>query len=771
MKVKVYLHLEGEEVSYTITQYVTEETTVQDLLVAFADGLKESYGSSYSGATLTLKDEDGKVLNSTKKSLCDLVNSGDDLFVFSSQPKVISSQVLSVMPPAPSAVILSGTDAREDAEDSGVMRETIDEDCVPSPSKSSKAKAKAKAKARARERAKASSGDSTPEPSAPVPVTPIGGSISAEQKNMIQSLIKKKSFKAAREIAEVVLESVNPDDAFTLKALATILYESKHYDKAIVVCKRALVGNSRSLELNYVIAQCLFATKQYKEAKAYVTVALAMQARRSDLPNDVPEHMKNDNFRFDLIALQAECVFELGQHNEAVAIINQVTSNTASASNVPILIAYSSFALHYNKLEEPTRALLKAVIMGEDHRVRKLLAKLISYEEGMAEILRQVPPSTTPGAPDRRGKSEVYAFLGYVAKCHSAIAGGIRLYRLALEMLPASTSCALNLIHMYEISGDYGQVLRVVRDFCRTNASVGLGANPAAQRNASKGIATLTCGEFLQLLDSPVTSVSTSRTRKPLEFRWVQLEETYGYVDFDQPTATAPGSEEGTPVVPAVSRARSGGKYVYSHEELDLLAFFATAVKILFLSGQLHLLPGLYRALEPCRMQTEKPLHETTIRNEMAYFQQIAQLMCYRVAHNSHGLRGAVPSSSSSQSVLADLSSAARVSLPGSTASASSTGVSDLPPLFREAAARPIYILGDSHCVTPSWSILTVQGRPRLLIPRLSTGVKQWHLRAESTFYPKFHFRQMVALIPRDSEVKQRAHLNGLLHSLWWNYH
>jgi hypothetical protein len=201
---------------------------------------------------------------------------------------------------------------------------------------------------------------------------------------------------------------------------------------------------------------------------------------------------------------------------------------------------------------------------------------------------------------------------------------------------------------------------------------------------------------------------------------------------------------------------------MYSHEELDLLAFFATAVKIVFLSGQLHLLPGLYRAIEPCRMQTEKPLHETTIRNEMAYFQQIAQLMCYRVAHNSHGLRGAVPSSSSSHSVLADLYSATRAPLPGSTATAPSSGAIDLPPLLWDAAARPIYILGDSHCVTASWSILTVQGRPRLVIPRLSTGVKQWHLRAESTFYPKFHFRQMVSLIPRDSEVWKRAIGNTL---------
>ena len=75
------------------------------------------------------------------------------------------------------------------------------------------------------------------------------------------------------------------------------------------------------------------------------------------------------------------------------------------------------------------------------------------------------------------------------------------------------------------------------------------------------------------------------------------------------------------------------GSYAYTATELDLLALFATAVKILYLEGKLSLMPDLYAFLEPCRIQAEKALHETTIRNEIAYYQEIGHVLCYRFKH------------------------------------------------------------------------------------------------------------------------------------------
>lgn len=59
--------------------------------------------------------------------------------------------------------------------------------------------------------------------------------------------------------------------------------------------------------------------------------------------------------------------------------------------------------------------------------------------------------------------------------------------------------------------------------------------------------------------------------------------------------------------------------------ELDLLACFFTVVKILFVNGRLSVLPSLIRVLEPLRLGRE--LHQTTIRNEQAYYACIAQLL------------------------------------------------------------------------------------------------------------------------------------------------
>eukprot|EP01032_Pedospumella_encystans_P026298 gene26298-29707_t len=336
-------------------------------------------------------------------------------------------------------------------------------------------------------------------------------------------------------------------------------------------------------------------------------------------------------------------------------------------------------------------------------------------------------------------------------------------------MTPASASCALNLVHVYEIAADYEGAMQVAVDFFQTNLSLGVGVDAAAStRKGAVSSVSLRCRDMLALLNSDPAQDDIADSVQP-RFTWVALEETHGYVQFPTPT-TAEGES---------SSALRKVKVMYSNAELDLLALFATVVKVLFLQGRLHLLPGLYRVMEPCRMQSEKSLHETTIRNEMAYLQEIAQLLCYRAAHASYGLSELGTSSSVSQAGLFNLSPLLDVSRsskpaakPASSGASSSSSVpssssgprsawtttesapiTEVPSVLRAAAQLPIYVLGDSHSVSPAWSVLSVRGEARLLVPRLATGVKHWHLRAESDFYPRAHFQNMVASIPPGSEV------------------
>jgi len=426
--------------------------------------------------------------------------------------------------------------------------------------------------------------------------------------------------------------------------------------------------------------------------------------------------------------------------------------------------------MQYNKFEEPTRALLKAVIMGENPRVRELMARLMSTEAGMNEILKQVPPSAKPSDADSKGKAEVYAFLGYVAKCHSVVKASLRFYHLALQMQSANASYALNLVHMYEIAADYDGAMQIAQDFFRANPQLGLGVAKSSSSSSSSH-SVLRCRDMLALLECDPTQ-TYSRAAVPA-FSWVALEASYGYVQFHAQAAEPGGEcgEDGPSPTPGAVKVR------YTDPELDLLALFATVVKVLFLQGKLHLLPGLYRVLEPCRMQSEKGLHETSIRNEMAYLQEIAQLLCYRSAHASYGLaelgstavsraglynvfpllainRGAAKSPVARAAVSPTAAgSSSSSSSSSSRCVPSSSSASELPPLLRDAALRPIYVLGDSHSMSPAWSVVRVRGEPRLLVPRLATGVKHWHLRSDSTFYPRAHFLNMVASIPAGSEV------------------
>jgi hypothetical protein len=55
--------------------------------------------------------------------------------------------------------------------------------------------------------------------------------------------------------------------------------------------------------------------------------------------------------------------------------------------------------------------------------------------------------------------------------------------------------------------------------------------------------------------------------------------------------------------------------------------------------------------------------------------------------------------------------------------------------------------------------VIRVRGEERLLVPKLVTGMKHWHLRTESDFYPKEHFYKIVKSIPQEAEVRFHSYL------------
>ena len=151
-----------------------------------------------------------------------------------------------------------------------------------------------------------------------------------------------------------------------------------------------------------------------------------------------------------------------------------------------------------------------------------------------------------------------------------------------------------------------------------------------------------------------------------------------------------------------------------STASLDMLAVAFTVVKIHYICGRFSALPALFRVIEPSRTASAQPLHGTSIRNEAAYYCCIAHVLAERNA----------------------------------SAEAIANPYSDQ---IADVTADPMFVLGDSHVLPLAWARL--QGSGRQLVPKLVTGVKHWHLRPESRFYPKFNFLQALKTIPDSSDV------------------
>lgn len=63
------------------------------------------------------------------------------------------------------------------------------------------------------------------------------------------------------------------------------------------------------------------------------------------------------------------------------------------------------------------------------------------------------------------------------------------------------------------------------------------------------------------------------------------------------------------------------------------------------------------------------------------------------------------------------------------------------------------FVCGDSHTMTMAWREIQCGSQTIQLRPALVTGLKHWHLRPESQFYPKQQFWNVLGTLPRHSRV------------------
>jgi tetratricopeptide (TPR) repeat protein len=134
----------------------------------------------------------------------------------------------------------------------------------------------------------------------------------------------------------------------------------------------------------------------------------------------------------------------------------------------------------------------------------------------------------------------------------------------------------------------------------------------------------------------------------------------------------------------------------YSDFELDLLALHFQIFKMLYVAGALCYLPRFANVLHPLRKG--RTLHKTIIKNQNSYFSMCSSLLQY---------------------------------------------------LKFENYQEKIYVCGDSHSLVPSWHVIN----GKLIVPKLVTGLKCWHMRKESRFFTKLNFETVIGSIPDNSTV------------------
>lgn len=337
---------------------------------------------------------------------------------------------------------------------------------------------------------------------------------------------------------------------------------------------------------------------------------------------------------------------------------------------LPGLIAYGKVAISLRNYDVALSVFKIAVLQDNTHPVaRECLAQAI-LATGTYKFIESLGPVTEAS---RIGIGQALSFIAGIVKESGGVLEGIEMYKRALECEPANPGYALSLAHAIELTYDYEGAFSIIKTFLRTNPNLSIGS-------------IITAAEIMRYIEPVNCCVHYVRSESPVLTHWC-----------------APGGKamNGTETDDLSTDARPLAPY--SRSELDLCALVCTLCKIMYVVGQLEVLPELVRLVELARRGRE--LHQTAIRNEMAYCGCVGRLLPYH-----HG-----------------------------------------PPT--QPTGSPLYFAGDSHALPPAWQTIVWNEESHMIVPRLVTGLKLWHLRPESKFFPKHNFWNTMRTIPDNADV------------------
>jgi tetratricopeptide (TPR) repeat protein len=192
-------------------------------------------------------------------------------------------------------------------------------------------------------------------------------------KKNIDTLITAKSYRQARILCEKSILSAPQESHVFLGNLAGIKLANHEYDMAVKYANMAIAAAKKNAVDTSIyslsLAEALFGSvDQFDEADEVLEKMLMKK---------FPSHLSN-TFTLDVRTLRAECLFNMNQHETAANFVNEHMHWEGGENHLPTLLAYSRFAITYRKIEEPIRAMLKAIVIDQKNpQSRKMLSDLL----------------------------------------------------------------------------------------------------------------------------------------------------------------------------------------------------------------------------------------------------------------------------------------------------------------------------------------------------------------------------------------------------------
>ncbi|KAJ9445881.1 hypothetical protein DIPPA_11307 [Diplonema papillatum] len=515
--------------------------------------------------------------------------------------------------------------------------------------------------------------------------------------------LEKGSFAGAVRVYSE-LQRVLPKEVNSAKGLALALMGARKWKKAADAWAHVfeLIDPTavENLSLHVEYADCLIKCGDSKTAIALLSHAVRSLSGKPPIP-------EGEDLKAQLGYAYLATGDEEGR-SAAAALWTAVLKETQQ-KHVRAMLGYTDLARQLGQNDTAVRGLLNLLVSNaNDNEVVAAFGKVMREVPDSVTILTSIVPLTGPE------QATAYSFLAVSMKKEGAITPCIALLKLALQADPSNAGYALNLAHAIDVQGKTWESLDVLAGFLRENAAVSV-----KTKTADGAPYEVSCEQVLKLLEPPLKEKSPdswlygeSARRFAAQGKVVRWNEEAG-IHFAGPETEPQSSIDAMPEnlrkkeTPGKTAEAEPGKQnasEYTAKELDTLAIFFTVVKELFKTGSLAALPDLVVLLGP--LHKDKSLFATFIRNEQAYFCTVAQLLQYTT-----------------------------LPLPSD------------PPLL------DLHVCGDSHSFSTSWHVLAVGGQQYLTRNHLVTGLKCYHLRPESHFYPRYNYEHVTKRLPKKSKI------------------